>query len=191
MPDSGSRLSLVVTANEHVPFVVAARLAGVDDVPEARATGSRAWCPFGEFSHPDGGREKALRVYYDHGFCFAEWLWLSPVRIFAMMRGLAEEEAAEQLLAQTGYQRGSYAEEWDALVSAPQVPDRSALAQALRIWLEGNFPEWGDRQYESDAAGALSGCLGLLGSVETDADCEFWLDSAKTVMTRYLGGDRD
>lgn len=185
---AASRVSAVGVANSRVPFVTAARLAGMEDVPEARANGSRAWCPFGEFSHPDGGRDKAMRVYYDHAFCFAEWLWLTPVRVFALMRGLDEEEAAGQLLAQSGYQPGSYEETWDALMAGTSEPDLSALAQALRTWLEGAFPGWAEHQYESGPAGALAGCLGLLGSVKTEDDCKFWLDSSKVVMNRYLGG---
>ena len=34
--------------------------------------GLKIYCPFEEFAHADGGAEPALRVYPDHGWCFAE-----------------------------------------------------------------------------------------------------------------------
>jgi hypothetical protein len=179
------RPSLIPVANQHVPFVTAARLCGVD-VPEPRVNGSRAHCPFEEYSHPDGGRDPAMRVYYDHAFCFAEWLWMTPVRIFALVNGIEDESAAEQLLDQTGWKPASYSEEWERLSSAEKPVDRESLAQALRVWLDGTYPEWASRQYDADAAEALARCLGLLDRVRTASDCQYWLDCARQVMTMYL-----
>lgn len=197
LPDSAgseSRLDLryqradpVLLANELVPFPVACRLAGLS-VPEARSNGSRAWCPFGEFSHSDGGREKALRVYRDHGFCFAEWLYFTPVRIFAQVGNLTEEDAARQLLDLTGFKPASWKQHWHELVNREVVPDTENLARALRIWLNAGYPRWRERQYDTSVSSALAKCLGLLILVRTEADCAYWLDSAKTVMARELGG---
>jgi hypothetical protein len=172
----------VSLANQIVSFPHAAYLAGLQDVPEPRVSGSRAFCPFGEFSHPDGGREKALRVYHDHGFCFAEWLYLSPVRIYALMHDLGEEAAAGQLLAAAGYSPGSWEERWDELVAVTITPDWAALAQALRVWLETQFSSWGNLQYDPFVSSVLARCLGLLAKVQTEADCETWLSQSKRVM---------
>lgn len=60
------RESLVAIADRVIPFPVAARWAGVDAGGRAKVH-----CPFG-FEHDDGGREQALRVYADHGYCVDE-----------------------------------------------------------------------------------------------------------------------
>lgn len=185
--DSELRRSSVELANRVVPFSHAARLAGAD-VPEPRVSGARAWCPFGEYSHPDGGRDKALRVYYDHAFCFAEWLWLSPVKILALMSGIDDETAAGHLLDSIGYRPESYSDAWDKIVSQAAEPSPGALAEALRIWLTARYPDWAARQYEDRIAAALGACLGLLAQVRTESDCRLWLARAKQVMTMYLGG---
>jgi hypothetical protein len=179
---------LVALANRAVAFPVAARLAGMEDVPEPRANGSRAFCPFGEFSHPDGGLEKAMRVYFDHGYCFAEALYLSPVRIYALMTGTPEEQSASQLLDHIGYREGSWEQKWDELAAAKPEPDRGALAGALRIYLEVTYPDWGNRQYDPFVSSRLAKCLGLLTQVHSEADCRVWLEGAVQVMTRVLGG---
>jgi hypothetical protein len=172
-------------ANELVPFALAAQAAGLD-IPEPRFSGARAWCPFGEFAHPDGGREKALRVYHDHAFCFAEWLWLSPCRIVAMVTGTDEDSAAEMLLDRIGHRPVSYIDAWERLTRHREDPDLGALAEALRIWLSWKCPQWASRQYDEDVSGALSACLSLLGQVRTAEDCQLWLARAKQVMERYI-----
>jgi hypothetical protein len=174
-------------ANAVVRFPAACRLAGFD-VPEAKHNGSRAYCPFGEWAHPDGGRERALRVYSDHGFCFAEWKYFTPVSIFAEVNGLLHEDAAVQILALSGFTPASWKEHWHQLTTAKPVPDVEALEQALRIWLDGVYAGWKQYQYDGPAATAFSRCLGLLSQVRTEADCSYWLESAKQVMARVLGG---
>jgi len=181
--------SQIALANEIVPFATACRLAGYD-VPPARESGTKTFCMFGELAHPDGGREPALRVYPDHGWCFAESLYLSPSRIYALANDLDEHEAAVQLLDLTGYRPASWQKHWDDLVAERVLPDTNALAEALRIHLSASYPDWQERQYDPAAAGMLARCLGLLPLVRTSGDCSTWLERAKIVMARALGGTR-
>lgn len=179
---------LVSLANRIVPFPLACREIGMDNVPEPRQSGSRAYCPFGEFSHPDGGRDQALRVYYDHGFCFAEWLYLTPVRILVLAQDLAEEEAARHLLDRIGYHPASWQERWEELLEERLEPDYSALARALRSRMEVRYPDWGNRQLDSNVSTKLASCLGLLTRVHSEADCKLWLEWSSEVMAQALGG---
>lgn len=180
--------AVVALANRMVPFPVAARLAGMENVPEPRLSGSRAYCPFGEFSHPDSGIEKAMRVYPDHGWCFAESLYFSPVRIYAMMNELSEEEAAGQLLDHVGYLPGSWQERWEQVSCPKAEPDRDALSAALQVWLGTRYPGWGNLQYDSRVSSVLAACLGLLPRVNTEEDCRVWLERAKQAMATTIGG---
>lgn len=179
---------LVSLANRIVPFPLACREAGMDNVPEPRQSGSRASCPFGEFSHSDGGRDQALRVYHDHGFCFAEWLYLSPVKILVLAQDLAPEEAARHLLDRIGYHPASWQERWDELLEEKLEPDYAALAQALRVHLEVRYADWGNRQLDSNVSTMLASCLGLLTRVHSEEDCRLWLTRSSEVMAQALGG---
>lgn len=178
--------SSIARANQVVPFASACRYAGMTDVPAPRDTGSRAYCPFGELNHPDEGRDKALRIYYDHGFCFAEWLYLTPVRIYAMMHELDDEYAARELLVQHGDQPASYEERWAGAAGFVLEPDRNALAEALRTWLSATYADWNNRQYDPLIAGILARCLGLLSRVVSESDCEMWLKLSKQAMTQHM-----
>jgi hypothetical protein len=180
--------SVVSLANRIIAFPVAARLAGMEDVPEPRMSGSRAWCPFGEFSHLDGGREKAMRVYYDHGWCFAESRYFSSVGIYAEMHDLQFEEAARQLLDRIGYKPESWQKHWDEVISVSDGPDLNALAAALRVRLSARYSDWGNRQYDPVVSAALASCLGLLTRVHSEADCVTWLEGSAVVMSKALGG---
>jgi hypothetical protein len=185
---AGAAESPVSLANRIIAFPVAARLAGMEDVPEPRETGTRAWCPFGEFSHSDHGRDKAMRVYPDHGYCFSEKKYFSPVGIYAEMNDLDFEEAARQLLDHVGYRPASWQQHWEEVVSAAAGPDINALAVALSVRLAARYPDWGNRQYDPVVSAALARCLGLLTRVHSEKDCATWLESADAVMSRALGG---
>lgn len=178
-------ISAIPVANK-IPFVTACRYAGMHDVPPPKFGGARAFCPFGEFSHPDQGVERALRVYHDHGYCFAESLYLSPVKIFALMNDLDDEAAATELLILDGYKPRSYEQLWAEVTNWHQEPDRGELAAALRAWCAGTYPDWNNRQYDPLVSDALARCLGLLGYVKTESDCTYWLQMSKTVMTQYM-----
>lgn len=175
---------VAVQANS-IRFDVACGLAGVD-VPPASSRGSRAWCPFGEFSHPDGGKDKALRVYPDHGYCFACALYLTPVRLYALVRDVDEETAARQLLQAAGLAPESYQQRWEQAIAQGEDQDLASLADALRVWLAATYPDWAERQYEPVVAGRLAWCLGLLRHVRTSSDCRYWLSQSRSVMQMVL-----
>jgi hypothetical protein len=186
-PDPRGRSAKVALANEVIPFATACRLAGVD-VPPPSAKGSRAHCPFEEFSHPDEGRDPAMRVYFDHGYCFAEALYFSPVRIYAMVLDVDEETAATQLLDRAGVKPASYEQRWTELTTEKTLPDLASLSAALRTWLTSVYPDWNNQQYDPAVAHSLASCLGLLAKVRETEDCRTWLAGSKQVMARALGG---
>lgn len=174
-------VQVIPLANRLVPFVSAARYAGVQ-LPPAKDRGTSTHCPFGEFAHPDGGIEKAFRVYPDHGFCFAEWEAFSPVKLYARLCDVDMEHAADDLLVHHGYKPSSYEEHWQAITGWVLPPDHGVLVQALRMWLQSRYPDWITRQYDDVVADRLAQCLGLLSYVREPQDCDYWLRNAKVVM---------
>ena len=179
--------SPVALANRRIPFATAARWAGIDVPAGVPEHGLKVYCPFGEYSHDDGGASPALRVYPDHAYCFAEQEWFTPVKLCALTWGCTPEEAARQMLAQAGVADPDYREHWKRLVDRSQPPDVDGLAAALRIWCRGNDPRWPVRQYDEPVAGKLAQCLGLLSWVRTEADCRIWLAGSKKAMSQVLG----
>lgn len=178
--------SPVTLANRRIPFATACRWAGVEvpsDVPEH---GLKVYCPFGEFAHDDGGSEPALRIYPDHGWCFAEGEYFSPVRMCALTWDCTAEEAARQMLELAGIADPDYREQWKRLVDWSQPPDLDGLASALRVFCARTEPQWRVRQYDKPVAEKLAACLGLLSRVRTDADCRTWLAGCKKAMAKVL-----
>lgn len=182
---SGSGPSLVAIANQHVPFPQAVRWAGIR-MGEARDRGTKVRCPFGELYHPDEGREPAMRVYYDHGWCFAEQRYLTSVTLLAVTWGLSKEDAAAKALERSGYVPEDYSSVWEEALREPE-PDREALAAALVTWCSGHDPQWPDRQYDAVVSAMLGGCQGLLSAVRTEEECQAWLAGSKQVMEITLG----
>lgn len=176
--------SLAQVANRHVSFPHAVRLAGIGFYGEARERGSVIYCPFG-FRHLDGGVDKAFRVYPDHGYCFAEKRWFSPVGLLAEVWDVSREDAAARVLDMVGYVPADYAHLWKEAVSDPE-PDREALSVALTEWCRSQSSDWQTAQYDSRVTDLLSRCIGLLPLVKTESDCRRWLERCKAAMTVVL-----
>ncbi len=183
----GPSPSPVVLANRRIPFAVACRMAGVEipgDVPEH---GIKIYCPFGEYSHSDGGSEAAFRVYPDHGYCFACGEAFSAVKLCALVWDCTPDEAARQMLELAGVADPEYREQWQRLVNWSQPADVDGLASALRVWCSRTDPQWPVRQYDSAVAAKLAECLGVLARVRTQEDCRIWLAGCKKAMAQVLG----
>jgi hypothetical protein len=169
--------SLYAVANERVSFDTAMAWAGAGSTG-ARERGMKVTCP-------SCGEQGALRVYPDHGWCFGEQQYFSPVGLLAEVWDMDREEAAIKALDRIGYVPASYAHLWDEAQRECE-PALDDLSAALRTWCEASCPDWRARQYDDAVARALSRCLGLLPAVRTEADCRKWLTVSKTVMGRVL-----
>lgn len=169
--------SLVPIANEVVPFPLAASWAEV-------GRGNKAYCPFG-FEHDDGGAEPALRVYRDHGWCFAENRYLTVSSLLAAAWNMEREDAAAQALERYGWVPPDPESMWADAGRAPQ-PDRESLADALVTWCRARCPDWDRRQYDERTAARLARCLGLLSLVYSPAECRLWLETCQRAMRPYL-----
>jgi hypothetical protein len=162
-------------ANQQVPFLTAAWWAGLD--AGERARGMKVTCP-------SCGERGALRVYADHGWCFSEQQYFSPVSLLAEVWEMDEEDAAVRALDKAGY-ASTGTELWVSVLQGAE-PARDELATALRTWCAANCPDWTARQYDKAVAGRLAQCLGLLPRVQTERDCRRWLAVCKEVMGRAL-----
>lgn len=162
---------------------VAARLAGVE--VHSASSQKKLFCPFGEFSHADGGEEAAFRVYSDHAFCFACWQWYSPVSLCVAVWEVDEEVAAERLMREAGVTPPSYEQQWEQAIVAPEI-DHAALAEALKTRCMRLNPDWGQRQYDPDVSEYLAKCLGLLIQVTSEEDARLWLEQCAIVMRSVM-----
>lgn len=175
--------SLTAVANARVPFPLAASWAGV--ISGEHGDGVKVRCPFGAVEHSDGGKEPALRVYHDHGWCFAENRYFSTVSLLAEVWQVSREDAAVEALARIGYKPADYAHLWEQAAREPE-PDRGALARALTDWCFTECPDWAQRRVMPEVAWALGRCLGLLPGVHSADDCLTWLAGSQYVMARVL-----
>jgi hypothetical protein len=169
--------SLYAIANERVSFDLAMSWAGAGS-PGTRDRGMKATCP-------SCGEGEALRVYPDHGWCFSEQRYFTPVSLLAGYWRLDNDHAAVKALDKIGYVPPGYARLWDDAERAPE-PALDDLAGALRIYCARICPDWVTRQYDEAVARALSRCLGVLPAVRTEEHCRKWLTVSKTVMRRVL-----
>lgn len=174
---------MVVLANKKVPMWMACDAIGMH--VESGST-KKHYCPFGEFSHPDGGDEAAFRVYPEHGFCFACWQYYTPVSLCVAAWEVTEETAAGRLLQLARISPETFEERWEKLQDVPQV-DTSAVATALKTRLLREFPRWESVQYNDEVAQYLARCLGLLPAVQTQDDARTWLETCSQVMSLVVG----
>lgn len=180
--------SPIDTANELVDIVTACELVGMD-LPWGGAGSMKLFCPFGEVSHSDGGRDKSFRIYEDtnSAHCFACATTWRPVSLVATAKDITEEAAAQSLLESKGYRPKNVDDILNELIreDEPQ-PSQESLARALSTFCARISPEWEDRQLDTDVSRAYRMCLEPLSLVTDAAGAERWLAAAKTVMTRAL-----
>ena len=177
--------SLIRIANERVPMPVACRAAGLSVPDVYRDSGTKCYCPWGEMSHSDGGKEKAFRVWPDHAWCFACRKWLGPVSLYAQLCEVTYEQAAIRLLDLIGYRPVSVAHLWgEAVRETP--PDTGALQAALRNYCVSVAPL--EALTLPVPAAYLARCNGYLTQVKDEKTAEQWLELAKTVMRTVLTG---
>jgi hypothetical protein len=164
----------------------ACRAIGMTVAP--REDGAKIHCPFGELYHPDGGDDPAFRLYGDHAFCFACWQYWTPSKLCADAWDVPEDIAAGRLLDTSGMRAPGWADQWEAAV-APDKPDLSQLADALRVFCSGEAQlGWEQARMDRAVSVYLAGCLGFLGQVTDEESARLWLDLSKSVMGPVLEG---
>jgi hypothetical protein len=169
--------TLYAIANERVSFDKAMQWAGQDGAV-TRERGVKVTCP----SCDEAG---ALRVYPNHGWCFAEQRYFSPVGLLAEVWEMDNETAAKAALDKIGYAPPGYPELWEAAQRPPE-PALDDLATALRLYCARVCPDWATQQYDDAVADLMARCLGALRVVRTEEDCRKWLAVTKTAMGRVL-----
>lgn len=181
-----ARSSLITLANAKVPFPLAARWAGIEVWDDPGPRGVKVYCPFGEVEHPDGGLEPAMRVYEDHGWCFAESRYFTVCSLLAEVWETERAEAAAEALRRVNYVPASYAHLFTEASKEPD-PDTDALAAALVTWCESVAgADWPAASTAPVVARQLARCLGLLPLVRNRQDCDTWLTASKQAMQRVL-----
>lgn len=181
------RRSVVATANEVVAIATVLRWYAVEVSEES--VRSKLYCPFGEFNHSDGGRDRALRIYPDSNtaYCFACSEAFTPVKLYARMTDDGSwKSAAASLLGKVGYRGFDPDTVWRQAVDYEPAIDRSQLGEALKTFCRRIEPRWPVRQFDHGVAAQLTRCLGLLDLVNTAGDAALWLARCKDVMQACL-----
>jgi hypothetical protein len=169
--------TLYAIANERIPFDKAMQWAGQAGAV-ARDRGVKVTCP-------SCGEDGAMRVYPNHGWCFSQGAYFTPVSLLAEVWEMDRETAARVALDRIGYAPPEYPELWER-AQRPLEPALDDLATALRLYCARVCPDWVTRQYEDAVSRKLAACLGALRAVHTEEDCTKWLAVAKTAMGRVL-----
>lgn len=180
----GKKKSLIGIANTKIPFPLAARWAGLDVWGGDAERGVKVYCPFGEFEHPDGGKDPAMRVYADHGWCFAESRYFTVVSLLAEVWGLSKEDAAVKALDDFGWKPPTVESMWAEANREPAV-DQDSLARALVIFCQ-TLADFEQRRLEGPVSDKLSQCLRLLPRVRTPEDGAKWLSACQQAMLAVL-----
>lgn len=159
-------------------------------VPESVRNGSnkKVHCPFG-FYHSDGGLSKAMRVYGNSNtaYCFSCSKRYTVVTLAAAKWDCSWNSAALRLLEEVGFKPKTLKERWaEATMEEVKKPDLIALADALKTYCSGIFPNWAQDQLKDAIAEKLNKCLSLLNSVETEEEALKWLATCKIVMSKLL-----
>lgn len=175
-------------ANENTDIFMVLGLVGMFVAPVYDVHSIKVHCPFGDISHSDFGVERAMRIYpgTNSAYCFACQRLYTPVNIYASAKDIGFEEAASDLLRESGYQPRTLEEMWDSAQPKPQSPDLPMLGLALRVFCERIDPDWQTRQFEPDISSFLDSCLSLLSTVRSEQDAAEWLKGTKQVMKNCL-----
>jgi hypothetical protein len=166
--------SLVLVADEEIPFPAAAGWAGL-------TTAERGW----RHDCPRCGSSGAFRAYRDHAWCHSCRTYFTVTRLLAAAwppaADMEPEDVARLALEKHGYVPLDYAHLWEHAQREPGLA-LDQLGEALRTWCAASIPDWGNRALDAEAAHLLARCLGLLPRCRTSADCEQWLARCKQVM---------
>lgn len=175
-------------ANENADIFMVLGLIGMSIAPVYDVHSIKVHCPFGDISHSDFGTDRAMRIYpgTNSAYCFACQKLYTSVNIYALSKDIGLEEAASDLLRETGYQPQTLEEMWASAQPKPQPPDLPMLGLALRVFCERIDPAWQTRQFEPEISSYLDSCLSLLSAVRTEQDVAEWLKGTKQVMKNCL-----
>jgi hypothetical protein len=159
---------------------------------------SRSWktnCPFG-FEHPDGGVEKAMRVYGSNtAYCFSTHGMLTPVRLIQIKTERRAATAAKRLAERYGLRVGEpYWEKAKRLIlerdeAGMKVGSPSNAVQALQRSL-ARVPNYETRQFDTDVTLAMEEQLEALDVAmrsRTPGAVREWLREATEAIRQQVG----
>jgi len=176
-------------ANEEISIAAVCRLLGMSMPDLDYMDSPKMYCPFGEFTHSDGGASKAFRAYSasNTAHCFACSKTWNPVTLYMDHADVGYQDAALALLEHFGITTENVEDRWKALTASPTfVLNTAELAEALKMYCARIEPRWEERQFEPEVSAKFSACLNLLQSIATVADVEKWRTATKQVMERVL-----
>lgn len=138
------------------------------------------WCP----ETPSGtwiARRKG--TVYVTGNCFACSQAYDPVGLYVAITDLSRADAAEELLAETGWKEETFEEKWARLAEKDEAAfDNSYLPEALANYCSRLEPDWVIKQLEEPYSSALSKCNAIARLVSSQEQAMAWLDSSKAYM---------
>ena len=161
--------NIIAQARERVSIVAVLRDLGVD-IPSAPEQGIaiRVYCPFGEMSHEDQGRERQMRVYVDNtAWCFDCNQKYDPVSLTAIHLGCNYTAAARRLLDRVG-----------------GAPDPTvSVMPSIRAGMVAALGVWADVHGVDRTAARYGEVLRSLDALESEDQAQVWLTRAKGALS--------
>ena len=102
-------------------------------IPEGGSGSVKLKCPY-SLEHKDGGKEKAMRYYYetDSAYCFRDHGVLSPTFLWASEWGVSEAAAARRILDRAGVgKRESWRTRIENIINSPETASSASVSSAL------------------------------------------------------------
>lgn len=162
-------------------------------VPTNLSKSWKAHCPFG-FEHPDGGTDRAMRVYGSNtAYCFSQHGMMTPVRMVQIQTERRQVAVARLIASRYGLDVGEpYWETAKRLILTHDerqgAGNPSNAVQALQQALNRS-PTYGTRQFDPDVTKLMGEQLELLDEAikaNRPNSCRIWMRTAVKVITEAL-----
>lgn len=164
-------------------------------IPESGSTSVKIACPW-RVEHKDGGKDKAMRYYFDtdSAFCFRDHGVIDPVMINSMLWGESKAKTARMMLERAGvFKREHYSKRMQELLeqSHKEVPANQNYAmEALNAALR-DCPEYVSRQFNPRVIKMKNTCSERFNPAWTLSDIEKWITASVTYIRMGIEHDEE
>ena len=155
----------------------------------------KTYCPFSS-EHPDGGKDRTMRVYSatNSAYCFALHGNMDPVSLVVLLKGIPARVAAQQVLQKYNIpSRAPWRQRYQEILldserRESQAVDAAALVEALHVALSQE-PHYLDSLFSRRLNDVLEARLQVLDSIVGTANEEEireWFQSTVEMARRLL-----
>ena len=157
-------------------------------IPEQGSVSIKLACPW-KFEHKDGGKDKAMRYYFDTdtAFCFRDHGVIDPVYINSMVWGQTRKKTARTMLERAGrLRRESYSKRMQDLLQGQEKENSANQAyafEALNLALR-DVPEYTSNQFNPSVLGAKNICTEKFNPAWSFTEVSRWIEASVLFITK-------